>query len=83
MENIIEKYQQPDPRWEMQHIHSPEEFGKQYLDPIYLTSSVHEDIQKRVENVKRILFFAYYEYELLDIANDHLLLTVELVSSQL
>jgi len=76
--NQAEKYLTPDTFWEGQGILNSIEYYEKFVKSVHLIPRVHIDLQKRIENVKRILFFAYYEYELLDIANEHLLLTMEL-----
>lgn len=74
----LNDYQKADSFWKHQKVFTPEEYFEKYLMPIHVIEQVHQDVKKRIENVKRILFFAYYEYPLLDIANEHLLLTMEL-----
>ncbi len=71
----------PDSRWQTSGVKSIDDFTP-VLNSISFLDGVSEDVQKRFERVKSILCFSYYDYELLDVAADYALLSLELAISQ-
>ncbi|MBT5268779.1 MAG: hypothetical protein HOL70_04965 [Candidatus Marinimicrobia bacterium] len=66
-----------DSFWKHQKLDDLEVYKSQVVDPVRVVKVVHPGIHARIENVRRVLFYAYYKYELLDVAYDYLLLTME------
>jgi len=66
-----------DRRWDGLRINSPEDL-EPILEGIRFVPQVSEDVIKRFERVKSVIRFSFYDYDLLDVALDYSLLTLEL-----
>lgn len=67
-----------DSRWDAWQIASHSEFQEKMIPLFHWHPDTHIDIVKRFDLVQKILLFSYFEYELLDVAVDRSLLSLEM-----
>lgn len=71
----------PDSRWQTSGVKSMEDFAS-VLNVIAFVEGVSEDVRRRFDRVRGLIEMSLYNYELLDVAADYALLTVQLAIYQ-